>query len=88
MTQEQALLQFPCRFPIKVMGRSGDAFEFEVVQIMRRHIPNLSEGAISRRDSKQNNYAALTIIIEAQSRAQLDAIYQDLTASDHVLMAL
>lgn len=88
MSQEQALLQFPCRFPIKVMGRSGDAFEFAVVQIMRRHIPNLSEGAISRRDSRQNNYAALTITIEAQSRAQLDAIYQDLTASDHVLMAL
>ena len=88
MTQEQSLLQFPCSFPIKVMGRSGDTFEFEVVQIMRRHVPNLAEGAISRRDSKQNNYAALTITIEAQSREQLDAIYQDLTACEHVLMAL
>ena len=88
MTQEQSLLQFPCSFPIKVMGRSGDDFEFEVVQIMRRHVPNLAEGAISRRDSKQNNYAALTITIEAQSREQLDAIYQDLTACEHVLMAL
>jgi putative lipoic acid-binding regulatory protein len=70
------------------MGRSGNAFEFEVVQIMRRHIPNLSEGAIRRRDSRQNNYAALTIMVDAQSREQLDAIYQDLTASEHVLMAL
>ena len=88
MSEQQSLLQFPCDFPIKVMGRSGDDFEFAVVQILRKHIPNLSEGAVSRRDSKQNNYAALTIMVEAHSREQLDAIYQDLTACEHVLMAL
>ena len=81
-------MQFPCRFPIKVMGRAEEIFEIEVVQIIHRHVPNLPEGAITRRDSKQNNYAAITIMIEAQSREQLDAIYQDLTASEHILMAL
>lgn len=88
MSDQQALLQFPCRFPIKVMGRNNEAFEFEVVRILRRHIPQLSEGAIQRRDSRQSNYASLTIVIEAQSREQLDAIYRELTASDQVLMAL
>ncbi len=88
MTDQQALFQFPCRFPIKVMGRNDEAFEFAVVQILRRHIPQLSEGAIQRRDSQQGNYASLTVVIEAHSREQLDAIYQDLTASDQVLMAL
>ena len=66
MNEQQSLLQFPCRFPIKVMGRSGNEFEFAVVQIMRKHIPNLAEGAIHRRDSKQNNYAALTVVVEAR----------------------
>jgi putative lipoic acid-binding regulatory protein len=88
MREQQTLLQFPCQFPIKVMGRSGDEFEFAVVQILRRHIPNLAEGAIRRRDSKQNNYAALTVVVDAQSREQLDAIYQDLSACEHILMAL
>lgn len=88
MSDQQALFQFPCRFPIKVMGRNDDAFEFAVLQIMRRHVPQLSEGAIQRRDSRQNHYASLTIVIEAHSREQLDAIYQDLTASDQVLVAL
>lgn len=70
------------------MGRAGEDFEIEVVQIIRRHVPDLSETAVTRRDSKRNNYAALTIIIEATSREQLDAIYQDLTGSEQVLMAL
>jgi putative lipoic acid-binding regulatory protein len=88
MTEPADPFQFPCRFPIKVMGRSGDDFECAVVQILRRHIPRLTEGAIQRRDSRQSNYVALTIEIEAQSREQLDAIYRELTASEHVLMAL
>lgn len=88
MTEQSDPFEFPCRFPIKVMGRSGDDFELAVVQILRRHIPQLPEGAIQRRGSKQNNYLALTVVIDAQSRAQLDAIYRDLTACEHVLMAL
>lgn len=88
MSETSALWQFPCKFPIKVMGRQSEEFEFAVVQILRRHIPKLSEAAIRRRDSKQKRYSALTIVIEAQSREQLDAIYQDLTACEHVLMAL
>jgi len=88
VSDQKALLEFPCRFPIKIMGRNDTAFEFAVVQILRRHLPQMSEGAIQRRDSRQGNYASLTVIIDAQSREQLDAIYQDLTASDQVLMAL
>jgi len=88
MSQQQAQLAFPCQFPIKVIGRRGNEFEFAVVQILHKHLPQLAEGAIRQRDSRQNNYAALTIVIEAQSREQLDAIYRDLTACEHVLMAL
>lgn len=88
MTEQTDPFKFPCQFPIKVMGRSGNDFEFAVVQIMRRHVPQLAEGAIQRRDSKQSNYVALTIVIEAHSREQLDAIYQDLTSCEQVLMAL
>lgn len=88
MTEPETLFEFPCQYPIKVMGRADEAFEIEIVQIIRRHVPNLPEAAVTRRDSKNNNYAALTIVIEATSRAQLDAIYQDLTRSERVLMAL
>jgi putative lipoic acid-binding regulatory protein len=81
-------MTFPCRFPIKVMGRGDEAFEIAVLQILRRHVPDLTEHAITRRDSRQGNYAALSIVIQAQSRAQLDALYTELSACDQVLMAL
>ena len=82
------LLEFPCQFPIKIMGPATQEFENEVVAILHRHVPDLSEAAISRRESSANKYAALTVTINATSKAQLDAIYQDLTDHELVLMAL
>jgi len=86
--QEDSLLQFPCDFPIKAMGKSDCDLDITVVEIMRRHVPDLSEGAIYTRDSKQGNYISVTVIVPATSRAQLDAIYQDLVDHPDVIMAL
>lgn len=88
MTETESLLQFPCRFPIKVMGKSRDDFDAIVVEIIRRHVDDIREGAVSSRPSKAGTYTAVTVIIEATSREQLDAIYQSLTDSPDVLMAL
>ncbi len=87
-TEPESLLVFPCEFPIKVMGKSGVTFEAQIIDIMRRHVPDLDETTITRRPSQGGNYLAITVTIQATSRAQLDAIYQDLTACKDVLMAL
>jgi putative lipoic acid-binding regulatory protein len=86
--KEETLFEFPCEFPIKIMGKANDRFEIEVAQIIRKHVADLGESAIKRRESAKSNYAALTVTITATSREQLDAIYIDLTASEHVIMAL
>jgi len=70
------------------MGNASDDFDAVVVSIVRRHAPNLSEGAVKTRASAGGKYLAVTVTIEATSRAQLDAIYQDLVACERVLMAL
>ena len=88
MKDDETLFEFPCEFPIKIMGKANDSFEIEVTQIIHRHVADLSESAIKRRESNKSNYAALTVTITASSREQLDAIYIDLTASEHVIMAL
>ncbi|WAK01786.1 YbeD family protein [Methylobacter sp. YRD-M1] len=88
MSEEQSLLEFPCQFAIKVMGRTSPELDVLVVEIVRRHSPDLREGAVTSRPSKGGNYTAITVTIDASSREQLDAIYQDLTASPHILMAL
>jgi len=85
---KDTLFDFPCEFPIKVMGKAIDEFEQDVIQIMQRHITDFKESAITRRNSAKSNYTALTITIIATSRQQLDAIYMDLTASEFVIMAL
>ena len=55
---------------------------------MRRHAPDLSEGAIHTRASGEGNYLSVTVVVKATSRAQLDAIYQDLVDCEDVIMAL
>lgn len=85
---DESLLQFPCQFPIKVMGKSNLEFDLLVIDIIRRHVPELNERTVSTRPSKDGNYLAVTVTIQAQSKRQLDAIYQDLTGHPHVLMAL
>ena len=88
MSDEESLLKFPCEFPIKVMGEASDHFDALVVEIVRRHCPDLGEGAVSTRASRKGNYVSVTVTIQAQSRTQLDSIYLDLTAEERVLMAL
>ena len=88
MQEKQALLVFPCDFPIKAMGRAGCGLDMTVVEIVRRHAPDLSEGKIHTRDSTQGNYTAVTVVVRATSRAQLDAIYQDLVDCTDVIMAI
>ena len=85
---DETLLEFPCQFPIKAMGRDDGAFETLVVEIVRKHAPDLTETAIQTRPSKAGNYLSVTVTVCATSRQQLDNIYLELTACEQVLMAL
>jgi hypothetical protein len=88
MTDTDALFQFPCEFPIKVMGRDSESFRTLTLAIIERHTGALAPDRISERMSSKGRFLALTYTIEARSRAQLDEIYQDLTDSGVVLVAL
>jgi putative lipoic acid-binding regulatory protein len=85
---EDTLFEFPCQFPIKAMGKANLELDLLVIEIVRRHAPDTKESAVTARPSKDGNFIAVTVIVEASSKQQLDAIYQDLTAHPHVLMAL
>lgn len=82
------LLQFPCRFPIKAIGRQRDDLDAVVFRIVNRHVPDLGEGAIRSRPSAKGNYCSITVTITATSQAQLDAIYRDLSACELITMVL
>lgn len=85
---DESLLRFPCSFPIKAMGRVDEGIESLVVGIIRRHVPGLDGNAISRRISRRGNWVAITVVIEAREKAQLDAIYRELSAEQRIVCAL
>ena len=88
MTDSDDLLRFPCEFPIKVMGRDSESFRSLTLAIIERHAGPLAAGSITERNSRQGRFLALTYTIRAENRAQLDRIYQDLSDSRVVLVAL
>ena len=88
LEEGETLLEFPCVFPIKAMGLACDELEIAVIEIINRHVDSLAEDALRMKPSKSGKYTSITITITAYSKDQLDAIYMDLTACEHVSIAL
>lgn len=80
-------IKFPCSFPVKVMGLNIEEFQAVVLSIFRKHV---GEGKFSctQRASSSDKYLSLTVTFTAESRDQLDALYEELNAHELVLMTL
>ena len=83
---DESLLKFPTDLPIKVFGRNDAEFRAAVIAIIEKHYGKAY--SITEQASKQAAYVSLTIVVRAESRAQVDAVYQDFVASERILMAL
>lgn len=81
-------LEFPCRYPVKVMGPATDEFEREVREIVQAFVAPIEENDIARRASRKGNYVSLTLTIHAASRDHLERIYQRLHAHKDVMQTL
>ena len=89
MREQESIIEFPCQFPIKAMGKNVSGFDSLVVGIIQEYVDvTILDEAIKTRISKGDKYLSITVMIEANSREQLDAIYQRLTDCPEVLMAL
>ena len=85
---DETLFEFPCDFPIKIMGQATDEFRSLALGIVSRHFGTLAEDSIEERPSSGGRYLGLTITVRAESKAQLDAVYTELTTCRQVLVAL
>lgn len=89
MSEEQKdIMEFPCRFPIKVMGEQHPEFHLTISEVVRVHAPELADHDIVVRDSSSGRYISLTITVTAVSREQLDNIYRALSSHAMVKVAL
>jgi uncharacterized protein len=84
----ETLLEFPCEFPLKIMGRNEAGFRALVVSLIEPHAGPLAADGIHTRHSRDGNFVALTLTLRAASQAQLDAVYGALSGHDQVLMVL
>jgi len=86
---EDTLFEFPCEFPLKVMGRNIPELEVVVLEIVSRHVDEeITNEAVRIRDSGKGKFISITVTFEAQSKLQLDNLYRELHAHEHVLMLL
>jgi len=88
MTSSSTLIDYPCEFPIKIMGKDEREFAKSILIIVNRHIPGFDDKSVETRASKKNKYLSLTCTVYVVSQSQLDALYQELCDHPMVLMVL
>lgn len=88
MADKESLIDFPCRFPIKAMGRDQSEFEAHVLQIISPHVDDITAADVSIQASKNGNFLSVTVTVDARDQDHLDRIYRTLTASELVLYVL
>ena len=82
------LLEFPCGFPLKIMGPAAAGFAQTIATVVVKHAPDFDAGSMEMRPSKAGNYLSLTCTVRAVSQDQLDALYRELTSHPMVKVVL
>lgn len=88
MADDTSLIEYPSRFPIKVMGAHVEGFETAITAVALHFDPGFDATTIERRPSKAGNYLGLTITVTATSREQLDELYRTLSTHPMVKVVL
>lgn len=84
----ETLLEFPCDFPLKIVGETRDDFVQVVAEIVTRHAPDFDAATITQKASSGGKYASLTCTVNATSKPQLDDLYRELSAHPMVRIVL
>ena len=85
---EASLIEYPCDFPIKILGHTRAGFAQAVLEVVRRHAPDFDGAVMEMKTSKRGKYLSITCVIRASSREQLDGLYRELCDHPMVVMVL
>jgi putative lipoic acid-binding regulatory protein len=86
--RKESLIEYPCDFPIKVMGARVDGFAEAMANVAKQFDPGFDPATLEMRPSKAGNYLSITLTIRATDREQLDNLYRALTGHPMVKVAL
>lgn len=85
---ETPLIEFPCDYSIKIIGRASEDFDARIIAIINKHQDKPFEGQLQRKSSSANNYQSFTVNIYLTSKEQLMALVEDLRKDKDVIMVL
>lgn len=85
---DESVIEFPCAFPIKMMGRDTPEFRVTARQLIENHVGPVADESVQINLSGKGNFVSVTVTVTATSQQQLDDIYRDVSGHDDVLMAL
>jgi putative lipoic acid-binding regulatory protein len=85
---DETLLEFPCDFPIKIMGASREGLAQAILEVVMKHAPDFDGATMEMRASKAGNYLSFTCTVRAVSKTQLDALYRELSSHPWVKIVL
>lgn len=85
---EESLIEYPCDFPIKVMGKSHPEFAQTLTDVVLQYDPGFDAATVELRASKGGNYISATFTVRATSREQLDDLYRSLHGHPMVSVVL
>ncbi len=83
-----SLIEYPCAFPIKVMGVLQDDFAQTIAAVVQQFDPAFAPDTMEMRPSSKGTYLSLTVNPHVTSREQLDDLYRALSGHPMVKMVL
>jgi uncharacterized protein len=88
MDTKESIIQFPCYFPIKIIGKYTPGFQAEVTQIVITHFPRDPKPDITCQNSKNGNFISITATVYVHTQTELDSLYQELSQHPEMKMVL
>lgn len=85
---DKPIIEFPCDFPIKIIGTHSALFNQDITMIILKHFPNTESSKLVYRESERGNYTAITATVYPTCQQELDALYQELTKYPGIKMVL
>ena len=80
-------LNFPCEYPIKVIGQDAEDFFDFVVELVSRHAPEVMPHEFSVNRSSGGKYTSVSVTIIAESREQVSALYKEMGEHKRIKVA-
>lgn len=87
-TSPETLIEFPCHFPIKVMGEVHDEFSSTVIKIIKQKNQKFDPSTIEMKGSSEGRYISLTCFVYVTSKPELDDIYRSLSSHPMIKVVL